>query len=76
MIIQDARLHWKGAASDPEGYRERYKAAYNDFGKHPYSNRAEHSDLPDRVRDATAAIEKRYTINLWAAAGQMYLFKL
>ena len=35
IIINDMRLRWNGAATDPEAYREKYRAAYNDFGKHP-----------------------------------------
>ena len=35
IIIQDTRLLWNGASSDPDAYRERYRAAYKDFGKHP-----------------------------------------
>lgn len=35
LIVNDKRLIWNGAAADPEAYRERYRAAYKDFGKHP-----------------------------------------
>ena len=35
MLICDARVRWHGASSDPEGYRARFRAAYEDFGRHP-----------------------------------------
>ena len=35
LIVYDKRLVWNGAAADPDAYREKYRAAYNDFGKHP-----------------------------------------
>ena len=58
MIIQDARLHWKGASADPEGYRKRYKAAYDDFGKHPATMGFMVGDEPtyDQMGDVFTAI--------------------
>ncbi len=35
IFVQDVRLHWEGAATDPDSYREKFRAAYRDFGKHP-----------------------------------------
>lgn len=35
IFVQDTRLHWAGAAADPDSYREKFRAAYRDFGKHP-----------------------------------------
>lgn len=35
VLIQDLRVAWDGAADDPEAYREKYREAYRDFGKHP-----------------------------------------
>jgi len=34
LIVSDKRALWKGAATDPEGYKKAFKDAYNDFGKH------------------------------------------
>ena len=34
LIVCDSRASWKGAAQDPDGYRERFKQAYADFGHH------------------------------------------
>ena len=33
--VCDHRARWKGASTDPEGYRARFLEAYEDFGKHP-----------------------------------------
>ena len=35
MLMCDSRVRWFGASGDPEGYRARFKAAYDDFGRHP-----------------------------------------
>ena len=35
VIIDDCRAHWENASIDLEGYRKRFKAAYETFGKHP-----------------------------------------
>ncbi len=35
LIVCDARTHWHGAARDEAGYRARFQAAYDDFGRHP-----------------------------------------
>jgi len=35
VIIDDRRVRWDDASVDPNGYRKRFKAAYDDFGKHP-----------------------------------------
>ena len=34
-IVAVAGLTWEGAATDPEDYRARFRAAYDAFGKHP-----------------------------------------
>ena len=34
MIICDSRVRWNGASTDPDGYRARFRAAYEDFGRH------------------------------------------
>ena len=35
VIVFDRRLLWPGASDDPEGYREKFLAAYEEFGRHP-----------------------------------------
>ena len=35
MILCDHRALWKGASTDPEGYKARFLAAYEEFGRHP-----------------------------------------
>jgi hypothetical protein len=35
LIICDSRARWGNAAADPDGYREKFLKAYEDFGKHP-----------------------------------------
>ncbi len=35
MILCDHRALWRGASDDPEGYRARFRAAYDEFGGHP-----------------------------------------
>ena len=35
MRICDSRVYWRGASTDPGDYRARFKAAYDDFGRHP-----------------------------------------
>ena len=35
LILSDSRTTWRGAATDPVGYRERVAEAVADFGSHP-----------------------------------------
>lgn len=35
VIMDDDRVFWKDAASDPESYKARFEEAYQDFGSHP-----------------------------------------
>jgi hypothetical protein len=35
VIIDDKRALWEDASIDPTGYRNKFKAAYDTFGKHP-----------------------------------------
>ena len=35
LILDDPRCHWTGALSDPEGYRARFCAMLDEFGRHP-----------------------------------------
>ena len=35
VILNDSRARWYGASDDPKAYRERFRAAYEQFGKHP-----------------------------------------
>ena len=35
VILADSRARWNGALANPEAYRERFRAAYEDFGTHP-----------------------------------------
>ena len=59
IIINDMRLRWNGAATDPEAYREKYRAAYNDFGKHPATLGFMIGDepMPKDMDDVFAAIK-------------------
>ena len=34
-IVCDSRTHWTGASDHPAEYEARFRAAYEDFGKHP-----------------------------------------
>ena len=35
MILCDRRARWGGSVDDPEAYEQRFREAYEDFGKHP-----------------------------------------
>ena len=35
LILSDSRTTWRGASSDPDGYRSRVAEADADFGSHP-----------------------------------------
>ncbi len=35
VILNDYRARWYGASDDPKAYTERFRAAYEQFGKHP-----------------------------------------
>ncbi|MBO4229587.1 MAG: hypothetical protein J5938_04470 [Clostridia bacterium] len=35
VILNDYRARWNGASDDPKAYADRFRAAYEQFGKHP-----------------------------------------
>lgn len=35
LIVRDPRLHWDGAAENPEEYRKKLRVSTADFGRHP-----------------------------------------
>ncbi len=59
VIVQDPRVTWKDASTDPEGYRLRFKAAYGDFGHHPATLGFYVGDEPLRknIEDVISAIK-------------------
>lgn len=57
LIICDSRVIWFGASTDPDGYRRRFRAAYEDFGHHPATFGFHIGDEPNRqnTEDVIAA---------------------
>lgn len=58
LVLDDSRASWKGAHSDPEGYKARFMEAVRDFGGHPATYGFYVGDEPsgEQLLDAEAAV--------------------
>jgi len=68
IILMDSRCGWKGASTDPEGFRRRFQQVLDDFGSHPALYGFYAGDEPDDEAQpdaiAAMAIEKEMAPDL------------